>query len=61
MLEKFYSEKLCPGNIFKKPKFFINQRTPAERGPFEGSSSYPQLCWWSLIVATAGLARIFTE
>ena len=30
---------------------FTNQRPPAERGPgpFEVSSSYPQLCWWSLI------------
>jgi len=30
---------------------FTNQRPPAERGPgpFEGPSSYPQLCWWSLI------------
>ena len=28
-----------------------NQRPPAERvpGPFEGPSSFPQLCWWSLI------------
>jgi hypothetical protein len=28
-----------------------NQRPPAERvpGPFQGSSSYPQLCWWSMI------------
>jgi membrane-bound serine protease (ClpP class) len=49
MLRKFYSEKLCPGNIFKKPKFFLNQRPPAEHSPFEGTSSYPQLCRWSLI------------
>jgi hypothetical protein len=30
---------------------FTNQRPPAEHGPgpFEGPSSYPQLCWWSLI------------
>jgi hypothetical protein len=30
---------------------FTYQRPPAERGPgpFEGPSSYPQLCWWSLI------------
>ena len=27
--------------------FVINQRPPA--GPFEGPSSNPQLCWWSLI------------
>jgi hypothetical protein len=28
-----------------------NQRPPAERrlGPFQEPSSYPQLCWWSLI------------
>jgi tetratricopeptide (TPR) repeat protein len=28
-----------------------NQRPPAERGPgpLDGPSSYPQLCWWSLI------------
>jgi hypothetical protein len=32
-------------------KGVINQRSPAEHGsgPFEGPSSYPQLCWWSLI------------
>jgi len=29
-----------------------NQRPAAERapGPFEGPSSYTQLCWWSLIL-----------
>jgi len=27
----------------------INQRPPAEPGPFEGPSSYHLLCWWSLI------------
>jgi hypothetical protein len=29
----------------------INQRPSAEHGPgpFQGPSSYPQLCWWSLI------------
>ena len=33
------------GNVAK------DQRSPAERGPgpFQGPSSYPQLCWWSLI------------
>jgi hypothetical protein len=32
---------------------FTNQRPPAERGPgpFEGPSSYPQLCWRSLILS----------
>jgi hypothetical protein len=32
---------------------YSNQRPPAERGsgPFEGPSSYPQLCWWSLILS----------
>ena len=30
---------------------FKNQRLPAEQGsgPFQGPSSDPQLCWWSLI------------
>ena len=30
---------------------FTNQRSAAECGPghFQGPSSYPQLCWWSLI------------
>ena len=30
---------------------FINQRPSAKGGPspFEGPTSYPQLCWWSLI------------
>ena len=34
----------------------VNQRPPAEHGPgpFKGPSSYPQLCWWSLI---CGLIR----
>ncbi len=27
----------------------INQRSPAEDGLFEGPSSYPRLCRWSLI------------
>jgi hypothetical protein len=31
-------------------KKFTNQRPPAEPGPFQGPSSYPQLCWWSLII-----------
>jgi hypothetical protein len=30
----------------------FNQRPPAVRGPgpFEGPASYPQLCWWSLVL-----------
>jgi len=33
-----------------------NQRSPAEHGsgPFEGLSSYLQLCWWSLICRVLG-------
>jgi DNA ligase-1 len=35
----------------KKYYIFTNQRPPAERGsgPFEESTSYLHLCWWSLI------------
>jgi len=35
---------------------YTNQRPPAERGPgpFEGPSSYPKLCWWSLMCAWHG-------
>jgi hypothetical protein len=35
-----------------KPKFFYKSATTSRawrHGPFEGPSSYPQLCWWSLI------------
>jgi len=45
-----------PRQIRKKKNeakiLFTNQRPAAERGPglFEGPSSYPQLCWWSLIL-----------
>jgi hypothetical protein len=46
---KIYGGMLYPAKSITKPKFFINQRPPAERGPFQGPSSYPQLCWWSLI------------
>jgi hypothetical protein len=37
---------------YKAEILLTNQRPPAERGPgpFEGPASYPQLCWWSLIV-----------
>jgi hypothetical protein len=36
----------------------LNQRPPAERdpGPFEGLVSYPQLCWWSLILQSTNLS-----
>jgi hypothetical protein len=36
-----------------------NQRPPAERGPgpFEGPASYPQLCWWSLIMAIKNIVQ----
>jgi len=37
----------------------VNQRPPAEPGPFEGPSSYHQLCWWSLIDRIDLVLRIF--
>jgi hypothetical protein len=40
----------------------VNQRPPAERspGPFEGPTSYPQLCWWSLIIKQLVIGVFFT-
>jgi hypothetical protein len=41
---------LYPAKKYHKAKIlYINQRPPAERGLFQGPSSYLQLCWWSLI------------
>ena len=43
--------------------YFTTQRSPGEQGPspFEGPSSYPQLCWWLLIwrVFSQGLIGLF--
>jgi hypothetical protein len=38
----------------------VNQRPPAEPspGPFEGPTSYPQLCWWSLIMGISERGRL---
>ena len=41
------------GKSKRKAKIlFKNQRSPAEPGPFQGTSPCPQLCWWSLICLT---------
>ena len=42
---------------------FTNQRSPAERGPgpFEGPSSYLQLCWWSLISFDRNILNLFPD
>jgi hypothetical protein len=34
------------------PVINMESAPPPERGSFEGPSSYPQLCWWSLIIGS---------
>ncbi len=40
--------------------YAVNQRLSAEHGPFEGPSSYPRLCRWSLIYVLFGVENIGT-